>query len=99
MMNLEQILRRFWPFLLLILVWVFTNFQRKARIRDRRRSSLAKARRAKAKGDNPGHTSSQARSRPISSGNPTKRKNLSKSEFKALMAKGKRDAAKRRARA
>lgn len=88
-MNLELLLRRFWWVLLIVGVFLLKNLQRKAQIKDRRRRSAAKARKAKKEGLNP-KASSGSGSKP--------RKKLTKAQFKARMADGKKKAAARRAR-
>ncbi len=97
-MNLELLIRRFWWVLLIAVIFLWKNFQRKAEIRDRRRRSAAKARKAKKELDNPTGSSGGRRRtgpKPKKAGKSGK---LTKAQFKARMAEGKRKAAARRNR-
>jgi len=96
-MNLEQLFRRFWWVFLLGFIFVWQNLRRKAKIRSKRRRSLAKARRVKAAGDR--RTRKPPRRK---TGNPKpktggKAKKISKKEFLRRMRLGKLRAARRRA--
>jgi len=92
-MSIEQLLRRFWPVLLIVFIFVWKNLQRKAKLRASRRRSLAKARRAKAQAVR------SARPRKRATSNPARRRKISKKEFLERMAKGRRKAALARKRA
>ena len=97
-MSLEQLFRRFWWVLLLAFIFIGQNLRRKAKIRATRRRSLAKARRAKAKGVRSTRKPSRRKK-----GNPKPKKaggrrKISKKEFLKRMRLGKLRAARARGR-
>lgn len=95
-MSIEQLLRRFWPVLLIVLIFVFKNLQRKAKLRASRRRSLAKARRAKAAGTRSTGGTGRGRKRRSTTRKPKKSGKLSKKEFLNRMRLGRLKAARRR---
>ncbi len=95
-MSLEQLFRRFWWVLLIALVFVWKNFQRKAKIRARRRRSLAKARRVKASGKRSGGVTGRARKKKPVARKAKKSGKLSKKEFLNRMRLGRLRAARAR---
>jgi len=95
-MSLEMIIRRFWWVLLLVAVFIGQNLRRKAKIRSKRRRSLAKARRVKAGGVRSTRRTGGTRKKTSNRSKTKKSGKLSKKEFLNRMRLGRLRAARAR---